>query len=94
MRMRRRCSAKTIALSGAKARFSSLVGEVSRGGQGIVITKNGQPVAALVSADEYDSWRETNAVRSDAGLIREIKSGLCALKAHKARRYTLDELFK
>ena len=48
----------------------------------------------LVSADEYDSWQETNAVRADAGLMREIKTGLRALKARKARLYTLDELFK
>ena len=47
-----------------------------------------------MSADEYDSWQETHAVRSDTGLIREIKSGLRALKARKAKLYTLDELLK
>ena len=33
-------------------------------------------------------------MRSDAGLMREIKAGLRALKARKAKLYTLDELLK
>ena len=85
---------KTLPLSEAKTKLSSLVDEVSRRDEEIVITKNGRPAAVLVSADEYDSWQETHAVRSDAGLMREIKAGLRALKARKARLYTLDELLK
>ena len=85
---------KTLSLSEAKTRLSGLVDEVSRRDEEVVITRNGRPAAVLVSADEYDSWQETNAVRADAGLMREIKTGLRALKARKARLYTLDELFK
>lgn len=85
---------KTLSLSEAKTKLSGLVDEVSRRDEEVVITKNGRPAAVLVSADEYDSWQETNAVRADAGLMREIKAGLRALKARKARLYTLDELFK
>ncbi len=85
---------KTLPLSDAKANLSGLVDEVSRRDEEIVITRNGRPAAVLVSADEYNSWQETHAVRSDAGLMREIKTGLRALKARKARLYTLDELFK
>jgi prevent-host-death family protein len=85
---------KTLPLSEAKTRLSGLVDEVSRRDEEVVITRNGRPAAVLVSADEYDSWQETNAVRADAGLMREIKAGLRALRARKARLYTLDELFK
>ncbi len=85
---------KTLSLSEAKTKLSGLVDEVSRRDEEVVITRNGRPAAVLVSADEYDSWQETNAVRADAGLMREIKTGLRALKARKARLYTLDELFK
>lgn len=85
---------KTLSLSEAKTKLSGLVDEISRRDEEIIITKNGRPAAVLVSADEYDSWQETNAVRADAGLMREIKAGLRALKARKARLYTLDELFK
>lgn len=85
---------KTLPLSEAKTQLSSLVDEVSGRDEEIVITKNGRPAAVLVSADEYESWQETHAVRSDAGLMREIKSGLRALKARRVKLYTLDELFK
>jgi prevent-host-death family protein len=85
---------KTLSLSEAKAKLSGLVDEVSRRDEEVVITKNGRPAAVLVSADEYESWQETLAVRADAGLMRDIKKGLVALKARKAKLYTLQELFK
>ena len=85
---------KTLSLSEAKAKLSSLIEDVERRDEEIVITRNGRPAAVLVSPDEYDSWKETLTVRSDRDLIREIKSGLAALKARKARLYTLDELFR
>ena len=85
---------KTLSLSEAKARLSGLLDDVERRDEEIVITRNGRPAAVLVSPDEYDSWKETLAIRSDRDLMREIKSGLAALKARKARLYTLDELFR
>lgn len=85
---------KTVPLSEAKTRLSSLVDDVERRDEEVVITRNGRPAAVLVSADEYESWKETQAVRSDAGLMRDIRSGVAALKAGKARLYTLDELFQ
>jgi antitoxin YefM len=85
---------KTLSLSDVKARLSGLVDEVERRDEEIVITRNGQPAAVLVSPDEYDSWKETLAVRSDKALIREIKAGLAAIKSGKARRYSIEKLFK
>ena len=85
---------KTLSLSEAKVKLSGLVDEVSRRDEEVVITKNGRPAAVLVSADEYESWQETLAVRADAGLMRDIKKGLVALMARKAKLYTLRELFK
>ena len=85
---------KTLSLSEAKSRLSGLVDEVERRDEEVVITKNGRPAAVLVSPDEYESWKETQAIRSDRELMREIRSGLAALKARKAKLYTLDELFK
>lgn len=85
---------KTLSLSEAKMKLSSLVETLGTTDEQIVITKNGRPAAVLVSPDEFDSWKETIAVRSDAALMKEIKRGLKALKAKKARLYTLDELFQ
>lgn len=84
---------KTLPLSEAKASLSALIDEVERRDEEIVVTKNGRPAAVLVSADEYDSWKETQAIRADAGLMRDIRAGVAALKAKNARLYTLEELF-
>ena len=85
---------KTLSLSEAKMKLSGLVDSVSSTDDEIVITKNGRPAAVLVSPDEFDSWKETIAVRSDAPLSKEIEDGLRALKQRKAKLYTLEELFK
>ncbi|MGH8863028.1 MAG: type II toxin-antitoxin system Phd/YefM family antitoxin [Burkholderiales bacterium] len=84
---------KTLSLSEAKAKLSGLVEDVERRDEEVVITRNGRPAAVLVSPDEYDSWKETLAIRADRDLMREIKTGLAAFKARKTRLYTLDELF-
>jgi prevent-host-death family protein len=60
----------------------------------IVITKNGFPAAVLLSPDEYESLKETAAIRSDVRLMSEIRKGLRELRSKKARLYTLDDLLK
>ena len=85
---------KSLPLSEAKSKLSGLVEKVHARDEEIVITKNGRPVAVLVSSDEFDSWKETVAIRADVALMREIKLGTAALKAKKAKLYTLEELFK
>jgi len=83
---------KTLSLSEAKMKLSSLVEAVSTTDEEVVITKNGSPAAVLVSPDEFESWKETIAIRSDLSLMQEIKEGLKALKSKKAKLYTLEEL--
>ncbi len=84
---------KTLSLSEAKMKLSSLIETVQATDEEVLITKNGAPAAVLVSPEEYDSMKETIAVRSDAALMREIKEGLKDLKRKKAKLYTLEELF-
>jgi len=84
---------KTLSLSEAKMKLSGLIEKVSDTDEEIIITKNGRPAAVLVSPDEFESWKETIAVRSDNGLMQEIRKGLKALRAKKAKLYTLEELF-
>jgi antitoxin YefM len=83
---------KTLSLSEAKMKLSRLVETVSATDEAVVITKNGSPAAVLVSPDEFESWKETIAIRTDVPLMQEIKKGLRALKSKKARLYTLNEL--
>ena len=84
---------KTLPLSEAKTKLSSLIDEVRDRDEEVTITRNGRPVAVLVSADEYDSWKETISIRADAAFTEEIRQGLTALKAGNAKLYTLEELF-
>ena len=83
---------KIIPLSEVKMKLSQLVEEVSSLDEEITITRNGKPVAIIVSPDEFDSWKETLAIRADAELMAEIRRGLEDIKK-KRKLYTLEELF-
>lgn len=85
---------KTLSLSDAKAKLSSLVEEVERRDKKVVITRNGRPAAVLVSCREYKSLKETRAIRADRDLVREIRAGLAALKSREVRFYVLEKLLK
>ena len=84
---------KTLPLSEAKTKLSSLIDEVRDRDEEVTITRNGRPVAVLVSADEFESWKETISIRADPALKEELRQGLAALKEGNAELYTLEELF-
>jgi prevent-host-death family protein len=84
---------KTVPLSLAKAQLSSLLDSVEGHDEEIVITRNGRAAAVLVSPGDFEGWKETVVVRTDADLVAEIRRGLRALKRRKAKLYTLEELF-
>ena len=83
---------KVLPLSEVKMKLSQLVEEVSSRDEEITITRNGKPVAVLVSPDEFDSWKETLAIRADAEFMAEIRRGLEDIRK-KRKLYTLEELF-
>ena len=83
---------KVIPLSEVKMKLSQLLEEVSSLDEEITITRNGKPVAIIVSPDEFDSWKETLAIRADAELMAEIRRGLENIKK-KRKLYTVEELF-
>lgn len=82
---------KTLPLAQVKANLSRLVDQVVETDEEIVITRNGRPAAILVSPDEYEGWKETQAIRSDRELVAEIRRGLRLLK-RGSKIYTLEEL--
>jgi len=83
---------KTMPLSEVKTQLSKLVDAVERRDEVVSITRNGKPVAIIVSNDEYEGWRETVEIMRDARFMREIRKGIQSLRRTK-KRYTLDELF-
>jgi len=84
---------KTLSLSEAKMKLSGLIDLVNASDEEVMITRNGRPAAVLVSPEEFENWKETIAIRSDSALMKEIKSGLKALKTKKAKEQSLEELF-
>jgi antitoxin YefM len=85
---------KTLSVSEAKMKLSGLIDTVSTTEEEIVITKNGRAAAVLVSVEEFESLKETVAIRSDLAFMKEIKRGLKALKMKKSKLFTLEELFQ
>lgn len=83
---------KILPVSEVKMKLSQLVEEVAGRDEEITITKNGKPVAIIVSPDEFDSWKETLSIRADTELMEEIRRGVANLKK-KRKLYTLEELF-
>jgi len=85
---------KTLSVSEAKMKLSGLIDTVNATDEEILITKNGRAAAVLVSPEEFESLKETVAVRSDLTLMKEIRKGLKALRMKKAKVFTLEELFQ
>ena len=83
---------KTMPLSEVKTKLSELIDAVERRDEVVTITRNGKPVAIIVSKDEYEGWHETVEIMKDEKFMREIRRGIRSLKRTK-KRYTLDELF-
>ena len=83
---------KIVPLSKVRTKFSHILDVVERKDEAITITRNGKPVAVIVSKDEYDGWQETMEIISDAEFMKEIRAGIRALRRVK-KRTTIGELF-
>jgi prevent-host-death family protein len=84
---------KVLPLSEVKTKLSELVDSVERRDEALTITRNGKPVAIIVSTEEYESWHETIEILRDPEFVREIRGGVRRL-ARTRKRQTLDDLFR
>ena len=85
---------QTLPLSVVKIQLSRLVDDVVRREDEILITRNGKLAAVLLSAEEYASWKETQEIKANPALMREIQEGLKAVRHGKGKRYgSVDEIF-
>lgn len=84
----------TLPLSVAKIQFSKLVDDVMKKEDEVLITRNGRPAAVLISAEEYASWKETQEIKSNPALMREIAEGLKSIQQGKGKKYaSVEEIF-
>lgn len=65
----------TTSLAAVKAHLSAYVDSVWTTHERVVITRNGEPAAVLISPDDLASLEETIAVLSDPEAMREISLG-------------------
>jgi len=65
--------AETLPLATVKARFSEIVDRVARQQDRVIVTRNGQPAAVLVSTDDLESLEETLEIMSDRSLMTQIR---------------------
>ncbi len=75
----------TVSATQARAKLYELIDEVSLSGKRIGITKKGETKAILISAEEYESWQETNEILVDKALMRAIRQGEKDIKEGKVR---------
>ncbi len=69
---------ETIPLASAKAKLSEVVDRVEREQDRVTITRNGRPVAMIISLDDIEGLEETLDILSDKRLMRKIRAGIAA----------------
>lgn len=83
---------KTLPITEARATLTTLVNRVSKNLDEYIVTVNGKPAAVIMSATEYESWKETNEILSDPSLMKAIKEGGEDFK--KGRVYDWEDVKK
>lgn len=74
---------QTLPITKAREDLTTLVQNAKNKLDEYIITVNGTPAAVLISAVEYESWKETNEIMSDPILLAAIKEGEQELREGK-----------
>ncbi len=64
-----------LPITKAREELPKLVDNANKKLEEYIITVNGLPSAVIISAAEYESWKETNAILSDPRLLKAIAEG-------------------
>ena len=67
---------QTVSLAEVKAKLSSYVGAVHGQRDRVTITRNGRPVAVLISVDELESLEETLEILGDPEELAALEEGI------------------
>jgi prevent-host-death family protein len=70
---------KTLPLSEVKAKLSEVVDEIVTTQERVTVTRNGRPVAVLLSTDDLEAIEESLAILSDPAAMRQIEQGRAAI---------------
>ncbi|WKZ25389.1 MAG: type II toxin-antitoxin system Phd/YefM family antitoxin [bacterium] len=80
---------KTLPITQAREELTSLVDKAKRKLDEFVITVNGSPAAVLMSASEFDSWKETLEIMSDPQLMKTIEEGEREINEDKGKDWDM-----
>lgn len=84
--------ATILPISEAREALPTIVKNVQNKLSEYVITVSGSPSAVLLSYDEYESWKETVEILTDASLLKTIQKGQEDIE--KGDYVTLEQLEK
>lgn len=75
---------RTLPLSEVKAKLSEVVDQIATTQERVTVTRNGRPVAVLLSTDDLETIEETVAILSDPEAMRQIAEAREAIAAGDA----------
>jgi antitoxin YefM len=78
-------------LADAKNRLSELVASAELTHERVTITKNGRPVAVLMSVEDLEVIEETLSVLSDPQLMADIREAQAEVVRGELRPVTLEQ---
>jgi prevent-host-death family protein len=67
---------KILSVTKAKARLLELARRVSEEGEAYILTRDGEPVSALVPMEDYESILETSDIRADCQTMKDLQTAL------------------
>ncbi len=67
---------KIISVSRAKAKFLEIIRNVNNEGQAFLLTKDGEPIGALVPMEDYEALLETSDILSDRNTLDDLEEAL------------------
>lgn len=74
----------TISLADARSKFSQIIDSAAKTHERFEITKNGERVALVIGADDFDALIETLEILADRELTQDILEGMRELQEGKS----------
>lgn len=83
----------TLPVSEARKNIFKIVDEAQKYGNYYTLTEKGKPKIVLMSAEEFESWRETLEVMEYPEILKSVKETEADMKSGAYKNYvTLDEI--
>ena len=88
-------SKNSMSVSDARKRIFQIIKDVQKPDGHFFLTEKGVAKAVVMSADAYDSWKETMEIMADPELVKEIKETKADWEAGKYEKFvTWDQMAK